>query len=166
MKKENIKKAIKKFYEIRDIPYHISLSGEAKHCCEGKSKLLAECLMSLGYITFIRAGLFRWFDLKLPKSLNHIKHDDVCTHVFLEIENLEKESVFVDSTWNSGLKEAGFLISEWNGKSSTELAIPCFKIFSRMESKDHLDSFEYRDNKFYKAFNEYCDSFREKEKND
>lgn len=161
--KDNIQKAIQKFYEIRDIPYHISLKGESAYCCEGKSKLLAESLLLLGYKTFIRAGLFRWSDLKLPKSIYSIKHNDVCTHVFLEVENLEGESIFVDPTWNPELKGAGFVIPEWDGRGSTSLAISLYKIFSRKESNEQLISFKYLDNKFYDAFNKYCDSFLRKE---
>jgi len=154
-----IEKAIKCFYEIRAIPYHISLNGEPAHCCEGKPKLLAERLKPLGYRSFLRAGLFRWSDLELPKSLYSIKHDDICTYFFLEVENLEGESVFVDPTWNPELKDAGFLISEWDGIGSTHLATPCYKIFSRKETTAHLDVVKYPDDDFYGALNKYCDSF-------
>ena len=83
-------------------------------------------------------------------------------HVFLEVEN---ESVFVDSTWNPELKNAGFTISDWDGEGSTDLAVPCYKIFSRKETKEQLKNFEYPDDEFYDAFNKYCDSFLEKRDN-
>lgn len=162
IKKENTKKAIEEFYKIRDIPYHISLNGEPEHCCEGKSRLLAKKLIPLGYKPFLRGGLFRWSDLGLPKKLNTVKHEDLCLHFFLEVENLEYESVFVDTTWNPELGKAGFSVSEWDGIGSTTLAMPCRKIFSRRESEEQLNSFKYLDVMFYDAFNQYCDSFLKK----
>jgi len=157
--KENIKKAVEKFHEIRDIPYHISLNGEEAFCCEGKARLLAKELEPLGYNTFLRAGLFRWSSLNLPESVDSTQHEDVCTHWFLEVENLDGDSIFVDLTWNPELKTAGFLISEWDGVGSTSLAVPCYKIFSRKESEGHLKTVKYPDDEFYKAVNKYCDSF-------
>ncbi len=158
---EKIQKAVEKFHEVRDMPFHISMDGEAEYDCEGKARLLAKELQSLGYKPFLRASLFHWSDLELPEEINSIGHEDESTHWFLEVENLDGESVFVDPTWNPELEKAGFLISEWDGIGSTSLTTPCYRIFSRKESEEHLKTVKYPDDDFYDAFNKYCDSFLE-----
>ncbi|MCL5094220.1 MAG: hypothetical protein M1355_03750 [Patescibacteria group bacterium] len=166
-KEEKIKKAVEVFNEIRDIPYHIALGpDEEGNDCDTKNKKLIGKLQNLGYQVQYRVGLFRWSEQNLPKGLIKIKHDDESSHSFLEvIAPSESDWIQVDATWDPKLGKASLPIAEWDGKSSTPIAIKCYKILPVEETKRYLDSIDFnkdlKDNfELYKAFNEYCDSFR------
>ena len=161
------KQAIEKFNEIRDIPYHISVHGEAGSGCADKAFKLIEEFKQLNIEAKFIVGLMKWSDLKLPQEVTDVPHDDESSHAFVEIENSEGKKILIDPTWNKELSEAGFTIAEWDGESSTVLAINCYKIMTAAESEEymkHLDNEDdlERNGKFYEAINEYCDSFLER----
>jgi hypothetical protein len=161
------KEAVKRFNEIRDIPYHISVEGEKGSDCLDKATMLVPKLRELGYQADSAIGLFRWSSLNLTLDLTEVDHDDFCSHMFVQILNDKGEICFIDPTWNPELGKAGFDITEWDGSSSTNLAVPCYRILSLGESEEYLAKLDNNDDmakskNFYKAFNEYCDSFLEK----
>lgn len=163
----NYKLAIKKFYKIRDLPYHIATKGEQGYDCEDKSKMLVKELQNFYINARLRIGLFNWSVLDLPKTVTDIKHDEHCSHCFAEIENKNGDWIFVDSTWNKELKKAGFKIAEWDGVNPTCLAFECNKILSPEDSIEYMRNINYetdlvKNSEFYEAINRYCDSFLNK----
>lgn len=169
--KENIKKAIQKFYEIRNIPYHIALNKEEENWdCETKNRKLAEELEKLGYKTRERIGLLRWSELNIPENIKLLPHNDESSHLFLEVVSPGKnEWIIVDCTWNPELKGAGFSIEEWDGKSATGIAFECYKLIPAEKNQEYLEKIDYEEDlklnyDIYNAFNDYCDSFLKKEK--
>ncbi len=102
VEQENIKKAIKAFYRIRNIPYHIPLDKSDKcNDCEGKNKKLGLKLKKLGYKVKSRVGLSKWKDLNLPAEILRVLHEDESSHFFLEVKPLSLNKwVFIDATWN------------------------------------------------------------------
>ena len=164
--KSSIKKAVEKFYEIRDIPYHIALSDREENLqCETKNRMLADELSGLGYKTRERIGLFRWSEVNIPQEIKNLPHDDEASHLYLEvIPPDDKEWIVVDCTLNSELREAGFPISEWDGRSSTPIALDCYEIIPADSNEKYLNSIDYDEDlevnyQIYNAFNKYCDSF-------
>ena len=155
--------AIKRFEEIRNIPYHISIDGEKGYNCENKAKMLVEELKRLGFEARIRVGLFCWSTLDLPVEVSQVSHDDDCSHMFVDFKNSDGNWVSIDPTWNPELEEAGFKIAYWDGEKSTDLAIECHTILLPEESEKYLQKIDYvsdlqRNGEFYKALNAYCDS--------
>jgi hypothetical protein len=157
-------KLINIFNEIQKIPYHISVAGEPGFDCEDKAKMLIERLGKEGIQAEQIVGLFRWSDLELPQEISSIGHSDECSHSFVQINNEVGDPIYIDPTWNPELAAAGFVVAKWDGISSTEIALPCYKIFTSKDSLEYLQTIDYEkdieDNgSFYEAFNDYCDSF-------
>lgn len=170
MSEENIKKAVERFYEIRNIPYHIALNDREENWqCETKHRMLAKELEKLGYKTRERIGLFRWSEVDIPQEIKDLPHDNESSHLFLEVIPPDgRDWVKADCTWNPELKEAGFPISEWDGASSTEIAFDCYDLIPVEKNQEYLDGIDYdKDMKvnyqIYDAFNKYCDKSLRKE---
>ena len=164
----NYKLAIEKFYEIRDLPYHIATKGEQGCDCEDKTKMLVKELQSLKINARLRTGLFNWSVINLPQKVTEIKHDEHCSHCFVEVQNINGDWIFVDPTWNKELKSTGFEISEWDGVNPTCLAFECNKILSPEDSIEYMGNIDYEtdlieNGEFYEAINKYCDSFLNKD---
>lgn len=159
---------IKKFEEIRDIPYSIPLSAEeTDHCCRGKSTILRNFLESKWYKVNYRICKFKWSDTQIPKEIFKWTNDD-CTHVYLEVE-VNWKIINVDPTWDTWL--SGVLpIATWDWESSTEIAVKSLWLFSVEESEKIMKEVS-KENiindlkinwEFYKAFNKYLESIRNK----
>jgi hypothetical protein len=158
------KDLIKKFYEIRNIPFHISIDGEPGFDCEDKAKMFIETATTLGFEARMRVGLFDWKNIALPSEIATIPHDKSCSHMFAEIKNRNKVWVFVDLTWNPELFRAGFAITEWDGINSTEFAMVLKEILPLEKTAEYLRSIDRvtdmkENSKFYEALNFYCDEF-------
>lgn len=89
------------FYRIREIPYRIPLSLEEEDkCCSGKAKQLFAVCESLKIPCRWRVCEFLRSDVPMPEEVVRIPHDDLCTHVFLEIQ-INNERLIVDPTRDS-----------------------------------------------------------------
>ncbi len=169
MSEENIKKAVEKFYEIRDIPYHIALHGEEDCSCGSKNKKLAQELEGLGYKTRERIALFRWGQQDLPKEVSANAEEDDCSHLFLEVIPPGKNDwIVVDATWNPELRSSVLEVSEWDGLNSTINAVQYYELIPVGKNQQYFDLIDDQEDlrinyKIYDAFNKYCDSFLEKE---
>ena len=164
------KEIIQLFTQIRDIPYRIPLSKkEADDCCNGKAIRLKKALEEIGYECRYRVCEFRWSDLDLPKELLEIPHQDLSTHVYLEV-NIDDKWVNVDPSWDSELK-AILPVNDWDGKSDTIIAVKPLKLYSLEESAEIMAESEKGQGlegelgvsgEFFKAFNEYLENNRRK----
>ncbi len=152
------------FRIVRDIYYHIPISSEeVDHTCYGKHILLKKCLEGIGMEVRPRICEFSWSDMSLPTEIINIFHEDAC-HVYLEGQ-IHGEWHTIDATWDKGL-ESILHVNNWDGKSSTGIAVPQRKIYSPKES---LEIFHKEENieedliingDFYKAFNAWLDNAR------
>ena len=156
------------FRSIRDIPYYISTDiDEAEHSCYFKHLLLKNSLESLGINTRLRLCEFRWDNLPLPKGLKRIIHSEYAGHTYLETE-IDKKWETLDLTWDKGI-ESILPVQDWDGLSSTNLAVLPTKVYSpeeclmRFSIKDTPEIIE-RDLKinreFYKALNGWMSNAR------
>ena len=110
------------FNQVRDIPYKIPVSPKEKDCCcSGKHKILKKLLENLGYKVRYRVISFKWSSINLPKILLDIPHNDLSSHVYLEIF-IENKWINMDVTWDSDLKNV-FIINQWNSKNNV-IAVP------------------------------------------
>ncbi|MEK7447355.1 MAG: hypothetical protein AAB632_00945 [Patescibacteria group bacterium] len=167
----SIKKAVEKFYEIRNIPYHIALNDQEENWeCETKNRRLEGELRALGYETRERIGLFRWSEQNIPEEIKKLaENEDESSHTFIEIIPQDGgEWIPVDCTWNPELKKAGFPIAEWNGKGRTDIALKCYEVLPVGKNEEYLSDIDFDEDlkinyKLYEAFNKYCDSFLKKE---
>lgn len=159
--------SVRAFLEIRDIPYRIPLSiDEADHCCSGKAMQLAKFFKEADCPSRYRVCEFLWSSMSLPEELINIAHEDVSTHVFLEVF-LEGKWIVVDPTWDEGLRSV-FPVNDWDGRSDTIIAVPV-KIFFSYEESDRImtqtSSAEIEDDLkknglFYNAFNFWLETVR------
>lgn len=153
---------VSSFNSIRDIAYKIPLKwGEEDNCCSGKHEKLFNLLTKQGSKVRYRVCVFYWNDLNLPLELKKISHDNDCTHAYLEIY-LNNSWKILDATWDNGLRNL-FHVNEWDGKSSTEIAVKPIKIFTPQKSLEIVNNQNEEvmkkdleiNGKFYKAFNEW-----------
>lgn len=148
---------VAEFERIRDLPYHISTRGEQDFSCVTKSQLLHEALGQLGVKSRFVTCSFKWEELHLPgefASFNGVEHD---YHQFLEVQIPGTNNwVDVDPTWDRGL--AGILpVAEWDGRSSTTIAVPVSKRWYEDADAYMIDAREFEQDrattKFIDAFN-------------
>lgn len=159
---------VKKFKQVRDIPYRIPLSpSEPDDCCSGKSIRLLSILKDAGYDARYRICTFLWSSIQLPNEVKSVSHDNNSSHQFLEVK-IGKNWRIVDPTWDKGLKSI-FTINAWNGKSNTEIAIPVQKLLSPEESVRYIKKVSTeeavlrdlkKNREFYNAFNDWLNKTR------
>lgn len=123
---------IKVFEFVRDFPYAITSYDPAREGiglydyehgdCRHKRDALFALFTSLGLEVRKVAVPFDWKDLPIPEKILKIRRvsGTKAFHSGMEIK-LGGKWVYVDPTWDIGLKGAGFPINEnWNGKSPTK----------------------------------------------
>ncbi len=150
------------FEAIRDIPYAIplSLSG-ADDCCSGKHRRLKAQLEALGLKTDWQVCSFKWSQLSLPEEVLSVPHADDSTHVYLKIF-IGSDWIDVDATWDAAVARV-LPVNEWDGATSTKIAVPAIQMFSLEKSREIMDQENPEDieqdlavnGRFYKAFNEW-----------
>jgi len=130
---------IDSFKTIRDLPYKIPLSSsEEDVCCNGKHRKLKDLLTKQGFEVRYRVGSFLWSSIDLPNEISNFPHDDLSSHVWLEVL-IDSEWITIDATWDAGLKNI-FHINEWDGKSNTEIAVKILEIFSPEKSAEIMNN--------------------------
>lgn len=158
---------IEAFKTVRDMPYRIPLAlGEKDVCCSGKHKILKDLFTKQGFEVRYRVCSFLWSSLDLPREASNVPHDDLSSHVWLEVL-IDGEWIIVDATWDIGIKNI-FHVNEWDGKSNTETAVKPLEIFTPQKSADIMNSENDEDilsdlkinGEFYKAFNGWLDKQR------
>lgn len=160
-------KLIADFKTVRDIPYRIPLTLDEKdNCCSGKHKLLKDLLIKQGLGVRYRICSFRWSSINLPEKVSGISHNDLCTHLYLEVL-IDGQWIVVDATWDSSIRKI-LHVNEWDGKSDTEIAVQPIEIFSPKKSADIMNN-ENNDEilsdlringEFYRAFNDWLEENR------
>lgn len=156
-------KLLEEFYRIRDIPYRIPLSVEEEDvCCSWKMKQLFSFCASHSIPCRYRVCEFLWSDLALPDEVTSIFHENLSTHVFLEIE-VHGEWLCVDPTWDVGLSNI-LPVNERDSVSSTYFAVKPIRFYDlptshtimTWESSDEemiADLAVHKD--FYRALNDW-----------
>ncbi len=168
MEKMQQRRALIDYFEaIRDTPYAIplSLSG-TDDCCSGKHRRLKAQLEALGLKTDWQVCSFKWSDLDLPEEVRAVPHTDDSTHVFLRVL-IGSDWIDVDATWDAALAQL-LPVNEWDGKTSTKIAVPAIELFSLEKSSKIMDQENPQDvvqdlavnGLFYKAFNEWLAEVR------
>ena len=156
------------FNSVRDIPYRIPLEyGEEDNCCSGKHAKLFKILTKKGYKVRYRVCVFLWSSLNLPQEVANVSHDDDSTHTYLEIY-IKGEWKVLDATWDKALRNL-FYINEWDGESSTKIAVKPIKIFTpekslkivKSQNREVIEKDLEINREFYKAFNEWLEKNRE-----
>lgn len=153
---------IKAFKTVRDMPYRIPLAlGKKDVSCSGKHKILKDLFAEQGFKVRYRVCSFLWSSIDLPSEVLNVPHDDLSSHVWLEVE-INNEWVIVDATWDIGIKNI-LHVNEWDGKSNTETAVKPLEIFTPQKSADIMNGENDEDilidlkinGEFYEAFNNW-----------
>lgn len=122
------------FEQVRDIPYSYPASRDPEEVlragfgtCSGKHYLLAELYRRLGLRVrhMICSHRFNESDLPFPEDMQEmLRRDEVVDmHDYLQIE-VDGEWVDIDATWERGLREFGFPVTEeWDGRASMRLTV-------------------------------------------
>lgn len=143
MKMSLLEKRIAAFKFIRDIPYKIAPDVESQdYCCSTKAEFLADLMNNLGLKTRFIICRFEWGTTPIPPSIIALDADKDTTHMFTEVFIPETQQwVICDPTWDAGLRNAGFNIAEWDGLTSTKIAVNPTHIFSSAESEELIKSY-------------------------
>jgi hypothetical protein len=129
---QEIQKAIKAFYQVRNIPYVLGLDGdpnklmpEAKGNCTRKDLYLANQLEELGFDVILGIASFSWAELPIPQAFIDLLANPMDSHMFLYTRNKSKDSQWtrIDPTWDPGLAKKKFPINDWDGINSTPLGV-------------------------------------------
>jgi hypothetical protein len=163
-----MKHLISIFESVRDMPYWIGdcLENQGMDCVE-KHHLLKKQLEKEGIVCRFRSCIFHWNDMPFPKEVLNISHDETCDHTFLEIQKSDGEWITLDATWDKGLA-SHLPISEWDGETSTSLAMKFERIASPEESEKLANSwtkerliFDFEKNgAFYTAIDRWLKEIR------
>ena len=153
---------IEAFEIVRDIPYRIPLAlGEKDVCCSGKHKLLKDLFIKQVFEVRYRVCSFLWSSISLPNKISNISHNDLSSHVWLEVL-INGKWIIVDATWDIGIKNI-LHVNEWDGKSNTETAVKPLEIFNPQKSAYIMNSNNNEkilnnlkiNGEFYRAFNDW-----------
>lgn len=160
-------KIIAEFERIRDIPYRIPLSTqEIDQCCSWKAKMLKAILESQWYEVKYRICSFRRSDMNLPDNVSSVEHEDLSSHVYLEVL-INKKWINVDPTRDIKIKNV-LPVETWNWKESTGIAVKPLELFDHEtsrkimedESKEGIEDDLVVNWKFYEAFNNWLEMNR------
>jgi hypothetical protein len=154
------------FNQVRDIPYSIPISlSEKDYCCSGKHKVLKKILEDLGYKVRYQVVSFKWSSMDLPQNLLSIPHENLTSHVYLEIF-VNNKWIDMDATWDTGLKNI-FCVNKWDGNDNI-IAVPVIEKFSLKKSQEIMENETTKEvlkdlkinGKFYQAFNDWLEKIR------
>ncbi|OGG11418.1 hypothetical protein A2Z00_03150 [Candidatus Gottesmanbacteria bacterium RBG_13_45_10] len=153
------------FYAVRDIPYQIA-AKERDTCCRSKAKILGDMFMRIGLKAYIATGKFFWRDIGVPENILKLAPTPSVDHFFLRVYIPESRTwISVDPTWDPGLCDA-LPVAEWDGRTSTVLAVPLKKFTIRKNKKTRINplNFPFPDfdpaDTFTKALNDWYSSLR------
>jgi len=122
------------FERVRDLPYRYPASRDPVEVlragggsCSGKHYLLGELFRLLGLRVrhMMCTHRFNESPLPFPEEMQAllIKNEIVDVHDYLQIA-VDDDWVDVDATWELGLREFGFPVTdEWDGRSSMLLTV-------------------------------------------
>jgi hypothetical protein len=122
------------FEHVRDIPYCYPADRDPKEVlrkghgsCSGKHYLLGEMFrgLGLGVRNMICTHRFNESPLPFPEEMQALllKNEIVDLHDYLQV-SVDGEWIDVDATWELGLRDFGFPVTdEWDGKSSMLLTV-------------------------------------------
>jgi hypothetical protein len=155
------------FNQVRDIPYKIPIDLiEIDNCCSGKHKTLKGILEKENYQIRYRVCSFSWSSMNLPEKILSVPHDDLSTHVYLEIF-INDKWLIMDATWDSKLKNF-FHINQWNNLDENRIAVLPIETFSLEKSLDIMENSNDQEilddlkinGEFYKSFNNWLEEIR------
>ncbi|MFA6184723.1 MAG: hypothetical protein WCT51_04830 [Candidatus Shapirobacteria bacterium] len=155
------------FNQIRDLPYKIPItSKEEDFCCSGKTISLKNILEKKGYRVRYRVCSFSWNSIDLPSEVLKISHENLSTHVYLEIL-IDNKWIIMDATWDPKLKKF-FHINDWNNKDNNQIAVEPIETFTIEKSLDIMEKTDEKEivddlkinGEFYQAFNNWLEEVR------
>ena len=111
-----VKKAIKVFEKIRDLPYGTSGSDEVWSCYR-KCVLLKQELQHIGITSQLLIGVFAWQDLRIPEHTLNLRRQRHERHVILRVF-IDGSTYDIDPSIDIGLAPT-LPIAHWDGTSST-----------------------------------------------
>ena len=111
-----VKKAIKIFEKIRDLPYGTSGSDEVWSCYQ-KCVLLKQELQHIGITSQLLIGVFDWKDLPIPEHILNLRRQRHERHVILRVF-IDGSTYNIDPSIDIGLAPT-LPIAHWDGTSNT-----------------------------------------------
>ena len=111
-----VKKAIRIFEKIRDLPYGTSGSDEVWSCYQ-KCVLLKQELQHIGITSQLLIGVFDWQDLPIPERILNLRRQRHERHVILRVF-INGSTYNIDPSIDIGLAST-LPIAHWDGTSST-----------------------------------------------
>lgn len=111
-----VKKAIRIFEKIRDLPYGTSGSDEVWSCYQ-KCVLLKQELQHIGITSQLLIGVFDWQDLPIPEHTLNLRRQRHERHVILRVF-IDGSTYNIDPSIDIGLAPT-LPIAHWDSTSNT-----------------------------------------------
>jgi hypothetical protein len=111
-----VKKAIRIFKKIRDLPYGTSGNDEVWSCYQ-KCVLLKQELQHIGITSQLLIGVFDWQDLPIPEHTLNLRRQRHERHVILRVF-IDGSTYDIDPSIDIGLAPT-LPIAHWDSNSST-----------------------------------------------
>ena len=111
-----VKKAIRIFEKIRDLPYGTSGSDEVWSCYQ-KCVLLTQELQHIGITSQLLIGVFDWQDLPIPEHTLNLRRQRHERHVILRVF-IDGSTYNIDPSIDIGLAPT-LPIAHWDSTSNT-----------------------------------------------
>lgn len=168
MEGSKTREIIELFERVQAVPYYLLKHRDSrklfdlnKGCCAEKIIWLGNELKELGIQVEYYLLEFLWEELLIPKEILKLKKPGPGHHLAMKAR-IDDKWLWVDPTWDPGLKRAGFpATKDWDGQSDTLLAVRPQKI-EEFEPEDPSDT-DLRQ-EFIDKLNEYLERIRKKAK--
>lgn len=136
------KERVRIFNHIRDLPYEMNfLHPWRDHSAIGKTQMLRDEFERYGIHVRPICCQFRWDSTSIPREIYRVAAGSTSMHTYPEILIPETgQWVAADPTFDSGLKNAGLPVAEWDGLNPTILAVSDpFRVLSPKQSEAKVD---------------------------
>jgi hypothetical protein len=160
---------------VRDIPYYIAINeDEQDYCCATKPLILDKLLTTLGLKCRHILCTFKWEDLNLPTHVLQMPHEDVDSHLYLEVWIPEtRRWTKVDPNWDNWIKNPNIRAANWDGLHDTALAVKPLETYSAREGAKIIAELEQggtkvrrpyldKNRQFFESLNKWLESQRVK----
>lgn len=128
---------IKAFEDVQAIPYRFDfINRHLDASCFSKAQKLVHVLTGFGLAARPICCRCRWDENGLPPHLLRAALSEETQHFFVQVHIPETGRwANVDPTFERGLRAAGFVAPDWDGLSSTPLAMTPFAFFDAEQSR-------------------------------
>ena len=136
---EAVNYAVPIYMQVRDTPFALGADGghlnalitEGAGGCTRKHLFLADRLKLSGFKVDLGIATFDWRELPIPSEILSLLKEPIQYHMFLYVRDsrIDAPEMQLDATWDRRIKHLGFTVSDWDGATSTPIAVPAKRLW-------------------------------------